>query len=137
MWQCTSSTWGDIHGVTHCFPIVIKLKGQTTKKTFRNEYTIVVVLFFGYELFPPLPLQRVDWEHARMWEGKKPGWLAQTVQRDIPNHMMSCSAPKAWGKEKEGGYLCLLHLSSQEIVMCAEALLPRNWEEHLPACGKQ
>jgi len=37
------------------------------------------------------------------WEGTQPGQLTTANQRDIPCHMMSCSASKVGGKKKEGG----------------------------------
>jgi len=44
--------------------------------------------------------------------GTQPGQLAPADQRDIPDHMMSCSAIKSWGNKKkredEGVFVVIL-----------------------------
>lgn len=79
MWQCTSSTCGGLHSVTHCFlPIVINWKArrgwgwgggvggrkQTPNKIIRNKYTIVVV---DVTFFPSVPAE------SRLAMGKNMG----------------------------------------------------------------
>jgi len=43
------------------------------------------------------PHQRVGWGCTRTWEETRPGQLTQTDLRDIPHHMMPCSATKLGG----------------------------------------
>ena len=49
------------------------------------------------------PHQRVGWGCTRSWEGTWLGQLTPTVQRDIPYHMVSCSAYTAGGRRRKGG----------------------------------
>ena len=42
------------------------------------------------------------WGCTRGWEGTQPGQLTPTDQRDIPDHVVSCSAYKAGGRRRRG-----------------------------------
>jgi len=42
---------------------------------------------------------------AGSWEGKQPGQLATTDQRDVPYHMMSAQHIKLGEEEGKGGHL--------------------------------
>ena len=76
------------------------------------------------------PHQRVGWG-CTSWEGTQLGQLTPTDQRDIPYHMMSCSAYKAGEEEGRGGYSEWCCLSSQVSVTRDGALLSWRW---LNAC---
>jgi len=64
-----------------------------------------------------------------------PGQLTQADQRDIPCHMMSCSAMKPgrgqWDIQSDGVYLPKLPL---HVV---EPCFPGDGPKHLPADGKK
>jgi len=49
------------------------------------------------------PHQRVGWGCTRNWEATQLGQLTPTDQRDVPYHMMSCSAYKAPALYEEEG----------------------------------
>ena len=49
------------------------------------------------------PHQQVGWGCTRSWEGTQLGQLTPTAQRDIPDHMMPCSAYKAGRRRRKRG----------------------------------
>lgn len=62
---------------------------------------------------PTSPHHWAGWGCTRSWEGTHQGQLAPADQREIPDHMASCSAHKKWRKKKEGrkvhcDVICLL-----------------------------
>jgi len=75
-----------------------------------------------------LPHQRVGWGCRRSWEGTQLGQLTSADQRDIPDHIMLCSATKAEEKKNEGeGHLELRLLPSQVTIVHDEMLLSWRW----------
>lgn len=58
-------------------------------------YYMVLVQCQGFPFFPLCPTpQWVGWDQARNWKRTQTGQLTQIDQRDIPCHVMSCSAIK-------------------------------------------
>lgn len=51
----------------------------------------------------PSSHQRGDWGYIRNWERTQLGQLSPTDQRDIPDHMISCSIYKAGGRRRKAG----------------------------------
>lgn len=51
------------------------------------------------------PHQRGGWGCTRSWEGTQLGQLTPADQRDIPDHMASCSAHKSGEEEGKGSHL--------------------------------
>jgi len=49
-----------------------------------------------------LPCQQGDWGCTGSWEGTQPGQLTPSGQRDIPYHIMSCSAYISGGEAGQG-----------------------------------
>ena len=83
------------------------------------------------------PHQRVGWGCTRSWEGTQLGRLTPTDQRDIPYHMMSCSAYKAGRRRRKGGDtfgVMAFVLPSNCQAWWSPAFL--EMAEHLPADGK-
>lgn len=55
-----------------------------------------------------LHCQQVGWGYTRNCEGTESGQLTPTGPKNIPCHMMSCSAIKDGGMEEEQGTLAVM-----------------------------
>lgn len=133
MWICRSSNLANVLGLAGiklpsflaahtvpCFVFVVKLV-LITCQCFGFCRTILAQYQDFYSF--PLPCPKLG---AWVWEGTQPWQLALTYQRDIPCHMVLCSAMKTRGGGGRGnvcGYgICL----SKQLLMCTEALLSRK-----------
>lgn len=67
--------------------------------------------FTAPRLFPTLP-QWVDWECMWILMKIQPSEMTWTVQRDIPYYVLSCSAVKSQGIEKESETFIVMLLVS-------------------------
>ena len=83
------------------------------------------------------PHQRAGWGCTRSWEGTQLGQLTPTAQRDIPDHMTSCSAYKAGGRRGKAGTIGAMAFvfPSHRYAWWSPAFL--EVAEHLPANGKR
>jgi len=72
-------------------------------------------------LLIPSP-QRIGWWCKRSWEKTQLEQPTTAAQRDIPCHMISCSAYKSGGRRSKGGTFRVMALSLQVTIMHDEAL---------------
>lgn len=136
MWICRSSNLANVLGLAGiklpsflaahtvpCFVFVVKLV-LITCQCFGFCRTILAQYQDFYSF--PLPCPKLSRLGAWVWEGTQPWQLALTYQRDIPCHMVLCSAMKTregGGRGNVCGYgICL----SKQLLMCTEALLSRK-----------
>ena len=80
----------------------------------------------GLFCFSPHPTSEQAGGVQGVGQGTQPGQLTPTDQRDIPDHMASCSAYKAGGRRKRG-HSELWHLPSQVTITRDGALLSWRW----------
>lgn len=64
-----------------------------------------------------------SWGCTTPWEGTEPGQVTPAEQRDVPDHLPSCSAHRAGGKKRKGGCLERWHLCPQVTTKHNGALL--------------
>lgn len=95
-------------------------------------------------LFPILWPQRVGWGWARSWERTQPWQLTWSGERDVPYHMVVCSATKlkVEGKEGEfvfqGGYCLEIGWASVHLWEVVSDCLSITWHHisfHLLNCS--
>lgn len=98
--------------------MVLCLRSTTKTEAHKQGNTILAIaeqllalhqdlLCFSICTTNPFPAPCFSGEQAgwaRSWEGMQPGQLTQTNQRNIPHHILSCSAIKPWFCF--GGFLC-------------------------------
>lgn len=81
------------------------------------------------------PYQWITWGCARSWEGTQTGQLTPNDHRDIPDHMVSCSAYRTWGRGRGGTFGVMeFFFPSHHYVWQNSAFL--RMVEHLPVNAK-
>ena len=88
--------------VTMVFCIRFVLKAVLIIQEFFSYCWAVLTESMSFLLLTPSH-QQVGWGYTISWEATQPGQLTPTDQRDIPCHMMSCSACKAERRKRKWG----------------------------------